>query len=488
MAKYIIGIDQSTQGTKVILVDESGRIADRVDTPHRQIISGEGYVSHDPEEIFRNTLKLVREILERNRVSEEDLAACGISNQRETTVPFHTDGTAAGLAIVWQCSRAKEITARMAKEDPGFAALVQDRTGIPLSPFFPAAKIKWLLENDVKGDPDVRFGTVDTWLVYRLTEGKSYMTDYSNASRTQLLNLTTLDWDEDLLKGFGIRREQLPEIADSNADFGSTTFGGLLERPLPIYCVLGDSHASLFALGCHESGMTKATYGTGSSIMMNIGPERKRSRNGLVTSIAWGMDGVVSYAFEGNINYSAAVISWLKNDLHLISSPAETEPAARAANPEDTTILVPAFTGLGAPYWASDARAILTGMSRTTGRNEIIKAALESIVYQVTGILDAMEQDSGLKIGRIRVDGGASKNDYLMQFQSDLAETAVSRPELEEFSALGAAYMAGMKAGLLDDSVFRQAASTEFTPQMSPAKRAEKKALWEDAVRRTLLK
>ena len=487
MQKYIIGIDQSTQGTKAVLVDDLGRIVDRIDTPHRQIISEEGYVSHDPEEIYQNTLKIVREVIEKNQVKEEDLVACGISNQRETTVPFHTDGSAAGNAVVWQCSRAKDIVARMTAEDPSFPDLVLERTGVPLSPFFPAPKMRWLLENEVKGDPDVRFGTIDTWLVYRLTEGKSYKTDFSNASRTQLLNLTTLTWDEDLLERFGIRRGQLPEIVDSNADFGSTTFGGFLKNPLPIYCAMGDSHASLFALGCHQNGKTKASYGTGSSIMMNIGPEQKRSTCGLATSIAWAKDGVVSYALEGNINYSAAVISWLKNDLQMIQSPAEVEPAARAANPEDTTILVPAFTGLGAPHWANDAKGTFTGMTRTTGRNEILKATLESIVYQVTDVLSAMEQDSGIKIEEIRVDGGASKNGYLMQFQSDLADTKVSRPDMEEFSALGVSYMAGLKAGLLDESVFSKADATVFTPQMSPEKRAQKKAQWQDALRRTLL-
>lgn len=484
--KYIIGIDQSTQGTKAVLVDENGRIAARLDKPHRQIISDEGFVSHDPEEIYQNTLEIVRRIIEENQVAEEDLVACGISNQRETTVPFHKDGTAAGNAVVWQCSRAKDIITRMTEEDPALPELVQKKTGLPLSPFFPAPKIRWLLENQVQQDPDVRFGTIDTWLVYRLTEGRSFMTDYSNASRTMLLNLTTLTWDDELLDRFGIRRDQLPEIVDSNADFGTTTFGGYLKKPLPIYCAMGDSHASLFALGCHKNGMTKASYGTGSSIMMNIGSELKESTCGLATSIAWSRDGVVSYALEGNINYSAAVISWLKNDLQMISSPAEVEPAARAAHPEDTTVLVPAFTGLGAPHWVNDVKATFTGMTRTTGRNEIIKAALESIVFQVTDVLSAMEQDSGLKIGQIRVDGGASKNGYLMQFQSDLADTKVSRPDMEEFSALGVSYMAGLKAGLLDEGVFDLAESTVFTPQMSPEKRAQKKAMWQDALRRTL--
>lgn len=492
MNQYIIGIDQSTQGTKAVLVDQSGRILLRKDRPHRQIISELGWVSHDPEEIYQNTLTIVRELIAETGVQEEALFGVGISNQRETTVAFHEDGKPVTDAIVWQCSRAKDIVAKMAEENPGFAETVEEKTGIPFSPFFPAAKIRWLIENclaDEAGAVDlssVRFGTMDSYLVYRLTEGRSYKTDYSNASRYELMNIRTLHWDEELLSSFGIPKASLPEICDSNASFGETTFGGLLKKPLPILSVMGDSHAALYAQGCHKKGMVKTTYGTGSSIMMNIGTEFKRSSCGLATSVAYAADGEINYGLEGNINYTGAVISWLRDQVQLITSPAEVEPLARLANPDDTTVLVPAFTGLSAPHWANDAKATITGMTRTTGRNELCKAALESIAFQITDILSAMETDAGLQIGEIRVDGGPTRNAYLMQFQADLSECTVSVPEMEEFSALGVSFMAGEKAGIMDGSVFEKCTRKLYRPQMTEGKRQEKKALWADAIRRTL--
>ena len=492
MNKYIIGIDQSTQGTKAVLVDQNGRILLRKDRPHRQIINGLGWVSHDPEEVYRNTLAITAELIAETGVQEEELYGVGISNQRETTVAFREDGTPVTDAIVWQCSRAKDVVAKMADENPGLVETVEEKTGIPFSPFFPAAKIKWLIENcltNEAGEADlsaVRFGTIDSYIVYRLTEGKSFKTDYSNASRYELMNIRTLGWDAELLETFGIPQECLPKICDSNAYYGETTFGGLLKKPLPILSVMGDSHAALYAQGCHEKGMVKTTYGTGSSIMMNIGPEFRKSSCGLATSVAYAADGKVYYGLEGNINYTGAVISWLRDQLQMISSPAEVEPLARLANPDDTTILVPAFTGLSAPHWANDAKATITGMTRTTGRNELCKAALESIAYQITDILSAMEKDSGLKIGELRVDGGPTRNAYLMQFQADLADCAVSVPDMEEFSALGVSYMAGQKAGIMDGSVFESCERKLYRPQMTEAKRAEKKALWADAIRRTL--
>ena len=487
MSKFIIGIDQSTQGTKAVLVNESGRIVLRKDRPHRQIVNESGWVSHDPEEIYQNTLEIVRELITETGVSEEELFGVGISNQRETTVAFGKDGKPAADAIVWQCSRAKDIVTEMSEKDPSFAAAVEEKTGIPFSPFFPAAKMRWLLKNSPAGEmKDLHFGTIDTYLVYRLTDGRSFATDYTNASRTQLMNIHELSWDRELLDAFGISRASLPEICDSNACFGETTFGGFLKKPLPILSVMGDSHAALYAQGCHEKGMVKTTYGTGSSIMMNIGTEFKKSACGLATSVAYAEDGNVYYGLEGNINYTGAVISWLKDQVKLISSPAEVEPAARAANPEDTTILVPAFTGLSAPHWANDAKATITGMTRTTGKNELCKAALESIAYQITDILFAMEKDTGLAIPELRVDGGPTRNAYLMQFQADLSGACVSVPDMEEFSALGVSYMAGQKAGVLNESVFANCSRTQYQPKMSPEEREKKRALWADAIRRTL--
>ena len=486
MSNYIIGIDQSTQGTKACLVDEGGRIVKRCDRAHQQIINDLGWVSHDPEEIYQNTLAIVRELMETAGVSEEEIKGVGISNQRETTVAFRKDGTPAADAIVWQCSRAKDIVARMSEELPGFAETVEEKTGIPFSPFFPAAKIRWLLENCGE-DPDrLLFGTIDTYLLYRLTEGRSFKTDYSNASRTALMNIHTCTWDPELLQAFGVAESALPEICPSDACFGETTFGGLFTKPVPVLSMMGDSHAALYAQGCHKRGMVKTTYGTGSSIMMNIGPEFQRSSCGLATSVAYAADGQINYGLEGNINYTGAVITWLKDQLMLISSPAEVEPAARAANPEDTTDLVPAFTGLCAPHWANDAKATITGMTRTTGKNELCKAALESIAYQITDVLNAMEKDSGIPITELRVDGGPTRNAYLMQFQADLADAAVSVPDMEEFSALGVAFMAGKNAGIMDASVFTNCERKQYLPAMTPGKRAEKQALWKDAIRRTL--
>ncbi len=491
MSGYIIGIDQSTQGTKACLVDQDGRIVKRCDRAHKQIISDLGWVSHDPEEIYRNTLAIVRELIESTGVKEAELFGVGISNQRETTAVFRKDGSPAAPAIVWQCSRAKDIVAKMSEEIPGLADTVEEKTGIPFSPFFPAAKIRWFLENLPKEMPepelsDLLFGTMDTYLLYRLTEGKSFKTDYSNASRTELMNIHTLSWDDELLSVFGIRKAALPEICDSNAYFGETTFGGFLKNPLPILSMMGDSHAALYAQGCHKRGMVKTTYGTGSSIMMNIGPGFQRSSCGLATSVAYAADGQVNYGLEGNINYTGAVISWLRDQMQLITSPADVEPLARLANPEDTTILVPAFTGLSAPHWANDARATITGMTRTTGKNELCKAALESIAYQITDILSAMEKDSGIRITELRVDGGPTRNAYLMQFQADLADCAVSVPDMEEFSALGVSFMAGKKAGIMDESVFSNCKRIIYQPEMTEEKRKEKKALWEEAIRRTL--
>ena len=484
MDKYIIGIDQSTQGTKALLVDQAGNILLRKDRPHRQIISDLGWVSHDPEEIYQNTLAVVRELLEESKVPQSALCGVGISNQRETTAAFRRDGSPVTDAIVWQCSRAKDIVAKMSAEIPGFAKLVQEKTGIPFSPFFPAAKMRWILENAADSG-DILFGTIDTWLVYRLTGGRSFKTDCSNAGRTELMNIRTLSWDDELLSAFGIPKSALPEICSSDALFGETTFEGLLEKPLPILSVMGDSHAALYAQGCHEKGMVKTTYGTGSSIMMNTGTIPEKSAFGLATSVAYAAEGKVNYCLEGNINYTGAVISWLKDQLQLISSPKEAEPLARLANPDDTTILVPAFTGLSAPHWANEAKASITGMTRTTGKNEIVKAALESIAFQITDVLCAMEKDSGVKISELRVDGGASRNAYLMQFQADVADTSVLVPDREEFSALGVAFMAGKRAGIMDDSVFSGCGRTVYRPQMSEEKRTEKKNLWADAIRRT---
>ena len=486
-ARYVIGIDQSTQGTKAILTDREGEIVGKAFLPHEQIISPEGWVSHDGEEIYRNVIAVVRQLIESAAINKKDVAAIGISNQRETTIAWDREtGKPVEHAIVWQCARAREITAAIT--DEAFRAAVREKTGIPLSPYFPAAKAAWIMKNnaharDLAAKKQLCIGTIDSFLVYKLTEGAVFQTDYSNASRTQLLNLHTLQWDGEICDALGVPMDALPRVTDSDGDFGATTLAGFFDEPVPIRAVLGDSHAALFGQGCVQPGMAKATYGTGSSIMMNIGSDFKQSDSGLVTSLAWGRGGKVDYVLEGNINYSGAVITWLQKDLGLIESAKETAALAKEANSEDTTYLVPAFSGLGAPYWKDEARAAFVGMSRTTGRKELVKAGLEAIAYQVTDIVEAMSRDSGVQLNELLVDGGPTGNDYLMQFQSDMSRAAIRVPKAEELSAMGAAFLAGMGAGIYDESILqRDRVKTSYEPKMDMDTRNAKYDGWKQAV------
>ncbi len=491
MAQYIIGIDQSTQGTKALLFDAKARLLAREDLPHAQKVSPEGYISHDPEEIYQNTVKVVEKLIRNRGIKEGEIAGIGISNQRETTVCWNrSTGKPVCDAVVWQCARAEGICRTVEEEEKDY---IRQQTGIPLSPYFPAAKMAWILENH----PEARaladqgqlcMGTVDSWLLFCMTDGKVHKTDYSNASRTQLLNLNTLAWDERICTIFGIPMNCLPEVADSNAFFGETDLGGILTGKVPVHAMLGDSHGALYGQGCHTRGRAKATYGTGSSLMMNTGSDLILSEHGIVTSLAWGIDGKVSYCLEGNLNYTGALISWLKEDLGLIRSAGETQELALAANPEDTTYLVPAFSGLGAPYWKSDARAMLCGMNRRTGRQEIVRAALDCIAYQIKDVLNAMEQDSGLKLEALWVDGGPTRNRYLMQFQSDMAGVRIRVPHAEELSGIGAAYLAGITLGIFTEKqAFGNLRYREYVPEMSPGEREKKYKGWKDAVARVLL-
>ena len=488
--RYVIGLDQSTQGTKAILMDREGEIIAKAFLPHEQIISAEGWVSHDGEEIFRNSVHVIRQLVEDAAINKNSVAAIGISNQRETTVAWDREtGKPAEHAIVWQCARAKEITDEIT--DEAFRKSVREKTGIPLSPYFPAAKAAWILRHNERAQELERagklcLGTIDSWLVYKLTEGAVFKTEHSNASRTQLFNLHSLQWDEEICKTLGVPLAALPQVEFSDGDFGTTTLNGFFDTPVPIRAVLGDSHAALFGQGCVRPGMAKATYGTGSSIMMNIGPDFRESRSGLVTSLAWGRGGRVDYVLEGNVNYAGAVITWMQKDLGLFESAGDTAAMAQAANPEDSTYLVPAFSGLGAPHWNDGARAILTGMSRTTGKNEIVKAGLESIAWQVTDILEAMSRDSGVRLKELRVDGGPTGNPYLMQFQSDMAGARICVQKAEELSAMGAAFLAGMGVGLYDESILTaDRLKKAYEPQMDESVRNNKYDGWKQAVQKS---
>lgn len=492
MSRYVLGIDQSTQGTKALLFDEEGSLVCRCDLPHKQYIDEKGWVEHDPEEIYANTLAVVKNLVEKAGIDKNEIAVLGISNQRETAMVWdRASGKPVYNAVVWQCARGAKICEKI--EEDGHGEMIRSHTGLQLSPYFSAAKIAWVLQNvegaQEKADRgELCCGTIDSWLVYKLTGGKEFRTDYSNASRTQMFNITTLAWDEEVCGLFGIPVSCLAQLTDSDGEYGMTDFDGYLDHPVPIRGVLGDSHGALFGQGCVEKGMIKTTYGTGSSIMMNIGKEPVFSKR-VVTSLAWKLNGEVNYVLEGNINYTGAVITWLKDDLKLIDSPAETESLALEANPADKTYLVPAFTGLGAPYWDSDATGVLTGLTRTTRKNEVVRAGLDCIAYQITDVVEAMSEESGIAIGELRVDGGPTRNQYLMQFQSDIARVNVQVPSAEELSGIGAAYAAGIAEGIYTrEEVFAKMSRRKFEPQMGDEERNRKYTGWKNAVAQVLTK
>ncbi len=488
--KYLISIDQSTQGTKALLFDSQGNLIKRTDKAHRQIINEKGWVSHDPEEIYQNTLEVVRRLVEESGIEKDSIIGLGISNQRETSLAWDKNtGKPIGQAIVWQCARAVDICERV--EAMGQGERIREKTGMNLSPYFPAAKVAWILENEegarekaVEGT--ICHGTVDSWFIYKLTGGKSYKTDYSNASRTQLFNIFELKWDEEICRMFGIDVKNMAQVCDSDSNFGETDFEGFLPKPIPIHGVLGDSHGALFGQGCLKPGMIKSTYGTGSSIMMNIGEQPVLSTHGVVTSLAWSMKGKVNYVLEGNLNYTGAVITWLKDDLELISSPGETQELAQKASKEDQTYLVPAFSGLGAPYWDSRAAAAVVGMTRTTKKAELVKAGLECIAYQIADVVKAMSEDAGMKVEELRVDGGPTRNTYLMQFQSDIARAAVQVPDAEELSGIGPAYAAGLALGLWGPEIFQKIQRKKYTPEMPEETAKIKYQGWKNAVEKVL--
>lgn len=484
--RYILSIDQSTQGTKAILADDAGRIAARFDVAHRQWVDDNGWVEHDAEEIWRNVCLAVKGVIEKAEIDAGQIAGIGLSNQRETCMAWNrTTGKPVYRAIVWQCGRAAEICRELSVR--GLADSVKEKTGMTLSPYFSAAKLAWILRHvpqaaTLQREGNLCCGTIDSWLVWNMTGGSVFATDYSNASRTQLFNIFSLQWDEEICSWFRIEPESLPEVRFSDAGFGQTDLCGLLPKPVPIHCVLGDSHAALFAQGCHQPGMVKATYGTGSSIMMNIGGQPRRSKS-VVTSLAWGIEEEVSYVLEGNINYTGAVMTWLKDDVGLIASAKEAGTLAAQANPNDKTYLVPAFSGLGAPYWDSEASAVFYGMTRTTGRKELVRAAEESIAYQITDVVRAMEQDAGVAISELRADGGPTADAYLMQFQADMLDRPIAVSSAQELSALGAAYCAGIALGIYDKTqIFDVVRRSHYLPQMEPGVRKEKYCGWQRAV------
>lgn len=484
--KYLLAIDQSTSGTKALLFDEAAQLIARSDLPHQQKISENGWVAHDPMEIWENTKSVVRMVVEKAGINKGDIVGLGISNQRETALVWDREtGLPVYDAIVWQCARGAKICEGLSDH----AEMIRERTGLRLSPYFSAAKIAWVLQNapDLAGKK-LCAGTVDSWLVFKMTKGAEFRCDYSNASRTQLFNIRTLQWDPDICALFGVDPDTLPTVTDSDGLYGYTDLDGYFDTPIPIHGVLGDSHGALFGQGCLAPGMIKATFGTGSSVMMNIGEKPIFSDAGVVTSLAWCMGGKVNYVLEGNINYTGSVIKWLVDDVKLLGASKESGAFAMEANPEDTTYLVPAFSGLGAPYWDSEAKAAIVGMTRNTGKTEIVRAAEECIGYQIADLVLLMQEASGLPVKELRVDGGPTKDKFLMQFQSDLLNIPIAVPKNEELSGIGAAYAAGFALGFWDQPVYEKESRTRYTPQMDAETRARKYGGWKAAVQSVLTK
>ncbi len=490
MGKLILAIDQSTQGTKALLFQEDGSLLAKTSLPHTQYVNEQGWVEHDAEEILGNVCSCVEALMQESGARAEDIAAFGISNQRETCLAWNrTTGKPLGRAIVWQCGRAAALCDELKTTHPGAEELVQERSGLALSPYFSAAKMSWMLQNvpevqEAAKTGTLCFGTIDSWLAYSLCEGHPFVTEPSNACRTQLLNLETAEWDDGLLSLFGIPRSSLPQVLASDALFGVSDFNGALAAPVPLHAMLGDSQAALAAQDCLKPGEVKATYGTGSSVMLMAGDAPIRSTHGLVSSIAWNLEGRLSYVLEGNLNYTGAVVSWLKDRVHLIGSPDELEGLIHEANPNDRSYFVPAFTGLGAPWWDSAATGMLTGVTTLTGRAEIAKACAECIPYQIADVLDALRADTGLALTTLRADGGVTKNAYLMQFQADMAKASVEVSKLAELSAAGAAFAAGRGAGLWTENVIHERYGHEtYTPEMAEEMRQSKRSGWQAALR-----
>ena len=457
---YILAIDQGTSSTKTLIFDAQGKAIAKGSEPLHTMFLKDGFVEQDPEGIYQNVLISVKKCLndfENKGFDRSDITACGISNQRETFVVWDKNGKPLHNAIVWQCKRSISICKRLKNE--GFETEVKDKTGLIIDPYFSGTKLLWLFENTLSVREailagEAYFGTVDTWLLYKLTDGKSYFTDYTNASRTLFFNLKTLDWDKDLLKKWGLETLNLPELKPSAAHFGQSRFENVFDTPLSISAMIGDSHAAAFGEGCFEAGTAKATMGTGCSILMNIGntpPEYSGSENGMLTTICWSMEGRVDYAFEGAIVSCGSTIEWLKNEMGLFKDSRETEAMATSVPNNNGVYLIPAFNGLGAPHWDMNRKASISGLTFDCTKNHIVRAALESIPYQIKDVIVAMEQDAGLPLQALNTDGGITSNAFIMQFLTDLLGISVSKIAISDVSALGAAYLAGLETGVYKD-------------------------------------
>ena len=471
---YILSLDSGTTSVRALLFDEQGRTVGMCQEEIHQFYPHAGWVEEDPIEIWENQISVCRRLLEQLSLQASDVACLGITNQRETLIAWdRRSGEPIYPAIVWQCRRTEETCEQLKAR--GLYEWFQKKTGLLPDAYFSATKIQWLLQNvpgarEMAASGDLLFGTIDTWLIYKATCGRVYATDYSNASRTMLFNIHTLDWDEELLDFFGLTRANLPRVQESGSDFGMLD-ASYLGGEIPIRAVLGDQQSALFGQLCFEKSEAKCTYGTGAFILSNIGSEPLFSGNGLLTTVAWGLNGQVRYAFEGSIFMAGATIQWLRDNLGVIEKASDSQALAESVPSSDGVYFVSTFQGLGAPWWENGRRASIHGMTRKTTAAHIVRAALESVAYRVTDVVGAMEREMGLPCKSLRVDGGMSANDFLMQFQSDILQIPVSKTANPEVTALGTAFMAGLVMGIWPDQQALQAMVTEsrrLYPQMKP--------------------
>ncbi len=491
MPKYILALDQGTTSSRAILFDKDGNSVAVAQKEFHQYFPKPGWVEHDPMDIWNSQLEVARQVLNENKVSAKDIAAIGITNQRETTVVWdRATGKPIHNAIVWQDRRTAGICDKLKKK--GLEKDIRKRTGLVVDAYFSGTKVQWILDN-VKGarerakKGELAFGTVDSWLVWNLTGGRTHVTDYSNASRTMLFNIVDLKWDSKLLKELDVPSSVLPEVKDSSSVYGETDaslFGG----SIPIAGIAGDQQAALFGQACFKPGMAKNTYGTGCFMLMNTGEKPVQSKKGLLTTIAWGLDGKVEYALEGSIFIAGAAIQWLRDGLKMIDESPDSEYFAMKVPDTAGVVVVPAFAGLGAPYWDMYARGAIFGLTRGTTKEHVIRATLDSLAYQTKDVLDAMQADSKISLAALRVDGGACANDLLMQFQADILGVDVQRPKVIETTALGAAYLAGIAVGFYKKTAISQnwLVDRTFNPNMPAAKRNKLYKQWQKAVERSM--
>ena len=492
--KYIMALDQGTTSSRAILFDKEGNVVATSQKEFTQFYPKVGWVEHNPMEIWGSQSGVMREVLETNSIRPEEVCAIGITNQRETTIVWEkSTGKPIYNAIVWQCRRTSEICDEL--KEKGYEKLIKDKTGLILDAYFSATKIKWILDN-IEGarekaeNGELLFGTVDTWLIWNLTRGKVHVTDYTNAARTMLYNIKELKWDDEILEILDIPKSMLPDVKPSSYVYGHTDEGMLSGAQIPIAGCAGDQQAALFGQTCFEEGSAKNTYGTGCFMLMNTGENIVESKHGLLTTIAWGVDGKVEYALEGSIFIGGASIQWLRDELRVLYDAKQSEFYANSVKDTNGVYVVPAFAGLGAPYWDMYARGAIMGLTRGANRAHLVRATLESIAYQVKDVLNAMQEDSGLKLKDLRVDGGASSNNFLMQFQSDILDVNIDRPKVVETTALGAAYLAGLAVEFYNnkDEIKKSwIIDREFIPNMSDDKRNLLYKGWKKAVSRSLL-